>query len=287
MLFGTTYVATGLALRSFTPITIAWWRAGIGAVALGVVILAVRRWGWPDRRDAVRFAILGVLNGPLFLVLMNVAVESAGATIAAFVSGMYAIVAALLAPFVLRERLGVRALFGFAVALIGTGLLARLEPDPQTIGGLIAGFGAAVCFALFLVLTRRWAGRRGMVGAPVALGTSLMTVAVLLPVIGSGASGRLVPPATDPVAVAALVWMGLGPSFLAQLLILDSVRRIPARLTSAFLLLNPPTAALGAALLLGERLDVVQLTGAGLVLVGMAAATLPGVVLRARPILQP
>jgi drug/metabolite transporter (DMT)-like permease len=58
-------------------------------------------------------------------------------------------------------------------------------------------------------------------------------------------------------------------------------------LTSAFLLLNPPTAALGAALLLGERLDVVQLTGAGLVLVGMAAATLPGVVLRARPILQP
>jgi drug/metabolite transporter (DMT)-like permease len=59
---------------------------------------------------------------------------------------------------------------------------------------------------------------------------------------------------------------------LAAVLVVVGMRRLPARRASAFLLLNPPTAALGAWLLLGERLTAVQLLGGGLVLVAMAVA---------------
>ncbi|MFM2106811.1 MAG: hypothetical protein RL338_1843, partial [Chloroflexota bacterium] len=47
---------------------------------------------------------------------------------------------------------------------------------------------------------------------------------------------------------------------------------VPARRTSSLLLLNPLTAALLAALLLGERLEPTQLVGALLVLAGIALA---------------
>jgi probable blue pigment (indigoidine) exporter len=276
MFFGTAYVATGLALRSFSPLTVGAWRAAIGGVGLAIVVVLVqRRSGFPERSRAIRFVILGLLNGPLFLVAMNVAIALAGATIAAFVSGLYAIFAALFAPFVLREPLGLRAIAGFVIALVGTALLAELRADERTLLGVGVGFVAAVSFALFLVLSRRWGRSHEVKGAPVALTTSLMAIGVLFPLALVGESRTVLPPSPDPVALVALLWMGFGPSFLAQLLVLDSVRRVAARSSSAFLLLNPPPAAIGAFLLLGEALAPLQILGAALVLLGIAVATMP------------
>lgn len=276
IIFGTTYVATGFALRSFSPVTVGAWRAVIGGVCLAIVVVLVqRRSGLPTRSRAIRFAILGLLNGPVFLVAMNVAVGLAGATIAAFVSGLYAVFAALFAPFVLREPLGARAIAGFVIALAGTALLAELRADERTLLGVGVGFVAAIAFALYLVLSRRWAMTHDVKGAPIAFTVALMAAAVLFPIALVAESGTILPPAPEPAALVALVWMGLGPSFMAQLLMLDSVRRVPARASSAFLLLNPPTAALTAFLLLGEKLEPLQIVGAALVLLGMAAATVP------------
>lgn len=276
MFFGTAFVGTGLALRSFSPLTVGAWRAAIAVVGLAfVVVVLQRRSGMPERARAIRFVVLGLLNGPLFLVAMNVAISLAGATIAAFVTGLYAILAALFAPFVLRERLGARAVIAFGVALVGTALLAELRVDERTLTGVAVGFVAAVAFALYLVLSRRWATTHAVVGGPVALTTSMLAIALLFPIAAVSEPASILPSGADKAAVLALLWMGIGPSFLAQLLVLDSVRRIPARASSAFLLLNPPTAALGAYLLLGEQLTPMQLVGAALVLGGIAAATLP------------
>jgi drug/metabolite transporter (DMT)-like permease len=57
------------------------------------------------------------------------------------------------------------------------------------------------------------------------------------------------------------------------MLVVASMRRLAARRASAFLLLNPPTAALGSWLLLGEQLTAVQILGGALVLLAMAGAS--------------
>ena len=54
------------------------------------------------------------------------------------------------------------------------------------------------------------------------------------------------------------------------------MRRLPANRAAPFLLLMPISGSLIAAVLLNERLDLLQLAGAGLILAGIAAATLPG-----------
>jgi drug/metabolite transporter (DMT)-like permease len=51
------------------------------------------------------------------------------------------------------------------------------------------------------------------------------------------------------------------------------MRRLEARRASFYLLLNPPTAAVLAFVLLGERLEPHQIVGGGLVLVAIAAAS--------------
>ncbi|MFM2106301.1 MAG: hypothetical protein RL338_1333, partial [Chloroflexota bacterium] len=291
LLFGTSYIATSVALVSFSPAAIGGWR-GAGAALLLALVAVVRARSRdrrppaggpgprpaliPDRRTLARLVVLGLLGGPGFVLGMNLAVAGSGATIAAFVAGLYAVLAAVMAPLVLGERLGSGALAGLAAALVGTALLAELDLAGPAIPGIVAGLGGAVSYAFFLLLSRRW--RPAVIGAPgeaspgaglsgerVTLAVFLVTALALLPASVLGDPAATVPVAPAPLALAGLAWLAIGPSLLANLMVQGSVRRVPARRTSSLLLLNPLTAALLAALLLGERLEPTQLVGALLV----------------------
>ena len=95
---------------------------------------------------------------------MNLAVAHVGAAIAAFVAGLYAVLSAVIAPALLPERLTVRVLAGFLLALVGTALLAELDPEATDVEGMGWGILAALSFALYLVLARRWSRRYALDG---------------------------------------------------------------------------------------------------------------------------
>lgn len=278
ILFGSAYVATGFALHSFGPLAIAFWR-GVAASILMAVVLRSGRAGAGgsfrslDHGRIVRVAALGIIGGPVFIVAMNLAVGGAGATIASFVAGLYAVLAAIFAPVVLHEHLGRGAIGGFVLALAGTALLAELNVGSASAGGVAAGLVAAAAFAVYLLLSRRWMRALGLSGPLIAAANFGASVVLLGPVILILRPDLLVPPTIAPEAVVALAWLVVGPGVAAQLLIVRSVRLIPARTSSAALLLNPIAATILAAVLLGERLAAVQVAGAVLVLAGIALAT--------------
>ena len=282
--FGSAYVATAFALRSFEPLVAAVYRSLVAAVALAVVVWIARR-GQPPAagakpprtRVAMHLAILGALGGAIFLVAMNLAVAGVGATIASFVAGLYAVLAAVIAPLVLRERLRPRALVAFVVALVGTALLAELDLTADSIGGIAWGLAGAASFALFLVFSRKWGREDGLDGLLIGLATMTVAAVALGLIVLLTRPASLLPSRVAPEALAAMVWLvvtAAGGLALAP----ASVKLIPASRSAAFLLLNPIVAAVLSAILLGERPSGVQMIGGALVLAGIAAATLdPGV----------
>ncbi|MHB8397410.1 MAG: DMT family transporter [Candidatus Limnocylindrales bacterium] len=283
--FGSSFVATAFALHSFGPLPIAVWR-GIGAsVIVGTLLVGGRHRPRVDLEAEhddlrptkagrlARLAVLGFLGGPTFILGMNVAVSASGATIASFVAGLYAVVAAVLAPVVLRERLGAGAIAGFTVALLGTAMLAELDPTSSSLGGIGAGLVAAAAFGAYLVLSRRWARTVRLSGLVIAEANFVATALVLLPFAVLVPSEPLVPTVIRPDALLAIGWLVLVPSLGGQLLLLMSVRLIPARRSAAFLLVNPIVATVLAAILLGERLAPIQVVGAAFVLAGIALAS--------------
>ncbi len=186
---------------------------------------------------------------------------------------MYAVLAAVFAPALLRERLTQAAVVGFALALVGTLLLAQLHATRSAVIGIAMGLGAAISYALFLVLSRRWSVPWQLSGSLVTLSLVLATGIPLAGWLLLTDPGALVPQRVRPEAILGLVWLAIFPSIVAVLLVVAGVRRLDARRSSAFLLLSPVTAAVLSWLLLGERLGTGQLLGAGLVLAGMAAAS--------------
>ncbi len=277
VLFGTSYVATAFALRSFSPFGVAVWR-GAGATLLMLALIALRhgtdvsRVRSLSRGDIGRLLVLGLLGGPGLVAGMNLAVAATGATIASFVAGLYAVLAAVIAPFVLGERLPRPAIAGFATALVGTALLADLQLGSSAALGILAGLGAAVSYAFYLVLSRRWGTTQRLSSEAVSVAIFALTAIALFPVDLVVDRRGLVHPGVDPLAMAGLVWLVVFPSAVANLMIQASVRRIPARRSSALLLLNPIAATVLSALLLGERLGPIQVVGAVLVLAGIAVS---------------
>jgi DME family drug/metabolite transporter len=283
MSYGSAYVATAFALRSFAAIPTAADRSVLAALVLVAIVAVQRRGGatppgTPDAAVAAKtrlwhLFILGLLGGAIFLAGQSLAVAHVGATIAAFVAGLYAVLAAVISPFVLGERLGRRALVGFLLALVGTVLLAELDVASADLVGIGWGLAAATAFAFFLVLGRKWSRSDGLDGVTIALAT-VTVAAPALAVLGAASGSTTFLPATiAPEAAFAMAWLVVVAAG-GQALTASSVRLIPASRSAAFLLLNPITATILAVLLLGERPTPLQLTGGGLVLLGIAAATI-------------
>ncbi len=275
VLFGSAYVATAIALRSFTPLTIAAWRGLLGTMILAALLAlpAMRsiRPQTPDAAGRARLLVLGLVGGAVFVVAMNAAVAAAGATVTAFVAGLYAVIAALLAIPLLGERLERPMLVALLAALIGTFLLSDLELRGESLEGIGIALLAAMAYGLFLVLSRRWGVRYGLVGPVVGIATlSVSSVVAFAAVVIL--HEPVWPLVVRPDAALALVWLAIGPGAAAAVLIVAGMRHLEARRASVFLLLNPPTAALVSFLLLGERLSVVQAIGAVSVLLATAAA---------------
>lgn len=277
IVYGAAYPATAVALRSFSPLAV----AGLSCSLALVIVLAfaaanilprpaVASMTWPRLG---RLTLLALLGGVLFIVGINIAVAIIGPTITGFVAPLYAVFGTLFAVPLLGERVRPTTILAFALAFIGTGLLAGAIPTGAPLGGIALALAAAAMFGLYLVLSRRWSARYRLDGTLITIanlvgrGPVLLAAAVLLD------QGAVIPADPDPAAVIALLTIVFGSSTSGNLLLIASVRRLEAGRASGALLLTPVASAVIAALVLGERLSPIGLLGAACILVGMAFAS--------------
>jgi drug/metabolite transporter (DMT)-like permease len=277
VIYGAAYPATAVAIRSFSPLAV----AGLSCTLALIVVVGLAAAGmlpspsigsmtWPRLTRLVALALLG---GILFIAGVNIAVAIAGPTITGFVAPLYAVFGTLFAVPLLGERIHPATIAAFILAFAGTALLAGAVPTGAPAGGVLLALVAAAMFGLYVVLARRW-------GAPYHLDGTLVTIAnlvgrgpILLVVAFLIDPGGVVPATIDPGAVVALLTIALGSSASGNLLLMASLRRIPAARASAALLLTPVSSAVIAAVVLDDRLTTTGLAGAALILAGMALAS--------------
>ncbi len=285
VVYGAAYPATAIALRSFSPLAV----AGLSCTLAVLVVIGLAAGGVlprPGLSDmsiarAWRLGALAVLGGIGFIVGVNIAVAASGPTITGFIAPLYAVLATLFAVPLLGEPIRSTTLVAFALAFAGTALLAGAVPAGEAAAGVVFALGSAALFGLYLVLARRWGARYRLDGTLIVIanlvgrGPVLLVAALILDPAG------VVPASPDPGAIIALLSIAFGASMVGNLLLMASVRRIPAARTSAALLLTPVASAAIAAVLLGERLPPGGLVGAGLILAAMGFAS--GIVTWRRP----
>ncbi len=180
------------------------------------------------------------------------------------------ILVAAAAPLWLGERAQLRTALAVAVAFVGLAVLLEPWRSASSLGSLAgAGLGAAsaVFYASNVIVTKRL--------TPVFSAGELMffhgvvATPLLFALVPEGAFGSAAPRALGVIVVASL-----GPGALGGLCFLGGLRRVPASHASVLTLLEPLTAVVAAAVVLGERLSALAMVGGALILV--AAYTVVG-----------
>ncbi|WP_278265351.1 EamA family transporter [Nocardia sp. AG03] len=265
--WGTTYIVTTELLPPGHPVFAGLLRAlPAGLIALACTrILPRGTWWW-------RAVALGVLYIGLPFPLLFLAAEHLPGGVAATLAAAQPLAVALLAVPVLRESLSAWRLAWGLIGVAGVGLVV-IGPDADLdFVGVVAGLGCAGAMALALTLTQRW-GRPPGIGPTAFAGWQLTAGGLFLLPLTLVLEGA--PPAIDADAALGYLWMGLVGGLFAYIVWFRGVGALPVTAVAVLVLLSPLVAAILGAVLLGQTLGPLQLTGFVLALAAIVAGQLP------------
>ena len=270
-------------------------RAGVDPAVLTTIrvtgaTLVFAGWAAAARRSALRpprgrhlavVVLLGVVGVAGIQWTYFVAIDRLPVGLALLLQFTGPILVAVYARLVRHEHVRPRAWAGLVVATVGLGLVARVWEGLAFDGlGVLAGFGAAVCFATYFLVAEtgvRTEDPLAVVFWSFAVATLTMNVVqpltgVDVEVIGSSVSmlGAL-----DGWVVAVwllLAWVVVVGTVTPFALELHALQLLPATTVVGLAMLEPVGVNVLGWAWFGERLDAVQLVGAAGVVVAIGLA---------------
>ena len=272
IVWGGSFIATKVALRDVSPITVVWLRFAMGVVILGIAVTARRQFALPKRNEWLYFALLGFLGITFHQWLQSTALTTSRASTTAWIVATTPVFMALLGLLILKERLtwlqiGGILLAGLGVILVvSNGTLASLElgrfGEPGDILVLISAFNWAVFSAL---------SRGGLKSHPAA---RMMFYVMTCGWLFTGILFFAGPAPHEITQLSIDGWLGVSflgifCSGLAYIAWYDALQALPAAQLGAFLYLEPPVAVVVAALILAESITWAALLGGGIILFGV------------------
>jgi drug/metabolite transporter, DME family len=251
-------------------VTITFWRFVCASVVLAPML------GPVGRRELTRQArrptrLVAVAVGFLTAQLLYFyAVRDVGVAVATLIAlGLAPVILTCTEAVATRTRPTARTLASLTLALIGLALVTASgapSPDaaPHPLVGIVEAIGTGFAYAA----TTSWCVplSRRLGPTTITFATSAIGSVVLLPVVAI--TGWYVPRSAP--AVAGIVWLAVVATVLAYGLFYAGLRSTPGSIAMILTLLEPVTAVVLAATLLGEPLTVVNVLG-GVFLLGAVA----------------
>ncbi|MCL4395893.1 MAG: EamA family transporter [Chloroflexi bacterium] len=247
-------------------LTLAFLRAG-GALVILVAGLALFRPSLLSisRRSLVFFAIYGLCGVSAFYISYIEAVVQTSVTTAVVLLYTAPAFVTLLAWRIWNESLGTRKLVALGLAFVGCALVARAyDPSQLSVNLIGLGFGVAAGFtyALYTIFSKSALERHE---SWTALAYALFFGALFLLPLQTWEGFA---PLRQPGAWIFVVALAAGPTLGSLALYNAGLRRVPASNASVTATIEPVVASVLAFLFLGERLELLQLVGAAMVVAG-------------------
>jgi drug/metabolite transporter (DMT)-like permease len=266
LLWGAAYLFVRAAVPAFGPAPLVVLRLGLAAVLLLPVLLL--RGGLPALRAHPRqLLVLGVPFTAVPFLLLAYASLHITAGLVAVLNATAPLFAALIAHYLLKERLGAWRALGLVIGFAGVGVLMWGSVSFKTGSGLfavLAVLGTSTFWGIGANYTRKHlAGADALV---ITVGSLLAASLFLAPFAwATWPSGN-----PSARAWAEVVFLGVASSGLGFLLYFRLLRRIGPVRAMSVTFLNPVVAMLSGWLYLGEAITLQMLAGGAVVLLGTA-----------------
>ena len=272
IVWGASFIATKVALRDVSPVTVVWLRFAMGVVILGIAVAARKQFALPNRSEWGYFALLGFLGITFHQWLQSTGLLTSQASTTAWIVATTPVFMALLGWLALKESLGWTQSGGILLAAAGV-ILVVSQGD---LSSLALGQFGQPGDVLILVSSLNWAvfsslSRRGLKTHPAAqMMFYVMTFGWLFTslLLFAGPGLAEIPQLTFD-GWLGVAFLGVFCSGLAYIAWYDALRALPAAQTGAFLYIEPLVAMVVAAFVLAETVTAATLVGGAVILLGV------------------
>lgn len=269
---GTAAAITRYLVSGADPVALAILRWGIGFLCVLPTALLMKA-RWPDRRDLLPVATLGLCFFGLFFILYNIAISFTTAARASLALATLPLHTMVVAALLGVEPLTIRKTVGVCLAVLGAGaaLAAGLASAPVGAWrGELIMTAAVLCMAFYNVLSRPIMRRSSALGF-LTVGMGAGAVALLVVGFLTGSISSLKNLQTQQW-IAGL-YLGIGGGAAAFILWVMALERATPTRVANTMTVNPIAAALLAALLVGEPITPDLVFGLIAVFAGIWLAT--------------
>lgn len=281
MIWGGTFVAGRFLGSSLNPVFAASLRFLLASLALlGFLWLTRIALVRPTARQWLRLALLGFFGIFFYNLCFFYGLQYINASRASLIVALNPAVIGLASWWLFKERLGRMKTAGIATCVVGAALVI-VSRDPQLLvatreawigDGLI--FGCVLGWGVYSLFSRELNQSLG----PVQTVTYSILIGTLMLCLLAAARGELSWAALNDLGAPqwlSLAYLSVLGSALAYIGYYHGIRKIGATRSGVFIALNPLTAVIFGALLLGEQLTPTMCVGGALILGGIYLCNKP------------
>lgn len=262
LLFGLNgIVASHIAMSSYE---IVFLRTLIGSVLL-IAIFLINKGKFhikQNKRDALFILLSGVAMGASWMFLYE-AYQRIGVGFASLLYYCGPVIVMILSPLIFKEKLTTSKIVGFIIVLIGIVLVnGKTAASGNNTWGLFCGAMSAVMYFFMVTLNKQSKSITGMENSVIQLTVSFLIVAIF---VGFKQAFVIHVPgeAWGWILILGIVNTGIG-----CYLYFSPLAKLPVQTVAICGYLEPLSAVVFAALLLGEKMTVVQVIGAACIIGG-------------------
>lgn len=262
LIFGSNgIVASHITLNSYE---IVYLRSGIGGVALVLFFLLLRQGcnGLRHKKEFLFLVLAGAAMGLNWLFLYE-GYQEIGVGTATLMCYCGPVIVMALGPVLFQERLTKRKCLGFLAVFLGILCInGQAFQEGKTLWGLFCGAMAGVTYAVLVIFNKKAEHITGLENAMWQTLCSFLVVAAFM-LHQRGLAVEIAPGDWPPVLLLGLVNTGVG-----CYLYFSAISRLPVQTVAICGYLEPLSAVVLSALLLGEGMGALQILGTVLILGG-------------------
>jgi drug/metabolite transporter (DMT)-like permease len=281
MIWGGTFVAGRFLADSLSPLFAASLRFLLASAALLLFLLLARvPLSRPSLRQWLQLALLGFFGIFFYNLCFFYGLHYINASRASLIVALNPAVIGLASWWLFKERLSRAKVFGIGICIAGASVVIASR-NPQLLAGNADAwigdlliFGCVLGWGIYSLFSKDLNQSLGPVQTvtySILLGTAMLWVTSAVRAELS-VSALL---SLGPQQWLSLIYLGVLGSALAYIGYYDGIRQIGATRSGVFIALNPLTAVILGAVLLGEPLTLAMCLGGVLILAGIFLCNKP------------
>ena len=248
---------------SFPSSFISFARALIGSLFIGI-FMAISGHGFDGKSIIKNIKLLipsGIAMAFNWICLFE-AYRFTGVAVATLCYYMAPVIVVLVSPIILKERLTLAKAISVLVAVIGAVLISGVVTGAtKSVKGIMLGLAAAALYSTVIVINKFVKNL-----SPVETTFVQLSVAAVIMIPYILLTENVSDFVFDTKSIIFTIIVGVFHTGIVYMIYFSSVQKIPAQTTAVFSYIDPVTAILLSTVVLGERMDSVQLIGTVLIL---------------------